>query len=139
MEQDGLEEYPEMGTTDVEAGFKLLNDVLVRPDTLGNVTVIFVSDGADNHVETIYQRLDGLFQYIPKNKKVNFITVGVGEQFPTYLAMQLRQMYHNGESNIPPVFLVYNQHVHENWKVTFNIIVKYLAHNDPVQVYGGVV
>jgi len=41
-------------------------------------------------------------------------------------------MYHNGENNIPPVFLVYNQHVHENWKVTFGVVNKYLAHNDPV-------
>jgi len=59
-----LEEYPEMGTTDVEAGFKLLNDVLNRESYIGDnyVTIIFVSDGMDNNVGTIYERLDALFQ-----------------------------------------------------------------------------
>lgn len=45
---------------------------------------------------------------VPRWKKINFITIGVGEGFPTKMAMHLRNMYHNGENNIPPVFLVYN-------------------------------
>lgn len=34
-----------MGTTDVEAGFNLLNNTLATDDTLDYVTIIFVSDG----------------------------------------------------------------------------------------------
>lgn len=49
-----------MGTTDVEAGFKLLNDCLKRDETLGYVTIIFVSDGMDNNPNSIYGRLDAL-------------------------------------------------------------------------------
>jgi len=43
-----------MGTTDVIAGFTLLNTVLNRDETLGYVTIIFVSDGMDNNPTTIY-------------------------------------------------------------------------------------
>ncbi|KRX04316.1 hypothetical protein PPERSA_03556 [Pseudocohnilembus persalinus] len=131
--EDKLDESPQMGTTDVEDGFKTLNSVLQGPNIKDYITIIFVSDGMDNNPNTIYQRLDALMNQIPRNKKINFITIGVGNQFPTYLAMQLRQMYHNGENTIPPVFLVYNQHVHENWKVTLGVVSKYLKHNAPVQ------
>lgn len=55
-----MEEHPDMGTTDVEAGFKLLNDCLKRDETLGYVTIIFVSDGMDNNPNSIYGRLDAL-------------------------------------------------------------------------------
>ncbi|KRX04318.1 hypothetical protein PPERSA_03558 [Pseudocohnilembus persalinus] len=132
-EAPSLQKQPEMGTTEVEAGFTLLNSVLMQQEVEDNITVIFVSDGQDNNQNTIFERLDKLIAYIPKYKKINFLTIGVGEQFPTYLAMQLRQMYHTGESTIPPVFLVHNQHIHENWKVTFKLVNKYLSHNSPIQ------
>jgi hypothetical protein len=36
---------------------------------------------------------------IPKGKKINFISVGVGSGFPTFIAMLLREIYHNGDEN----------------------------------------
>lgn len=65
-----------------------------------------MSDGADNNVGTLKQRLENIKIQIDKKKKINFISIGVGKEFPTFIAMQLRDMYHNGESNIPPVFLI---------------------------------
>ena len=38
--------------------------------------------------------------------KINFITIAIGNKFPTFVAMKLREMYHSGEAGLPPLFLV---------------------------------
>jgi len=34
------------------------------------------------------------------------INIGVGRGFPTFLAMQIRETYHNGDDTLPSVFLI---------------------------------
>jgi len=41
-----------------------------------------------------------------RNKKINMINIGVGRGFPTFLAMQIRETYHNGDDTLPSVFLI---------------------------------
>ena len=33
-------------------------------------------------------------------KKINFLTIAVGKGFPTFIAMTLRDTYHNGETTV---------------------------------------
>lgn len=42
----------------------------------------------------------------PAIENLNFICIGVGKGFPTFISMDLREMYHNGDKSIPPLFLV---------------------------------
>ena len=64
--------------------------------------MIFVSDGEGN--------TNGIDKIIPPPMKfVNFICVGVGKGFPTFISMQLRQQFHKGDANVPPLFLVHNE------------------------------
>ncbi len=58
-----------------------------------------MSDGADNAPSTLKKRLLEMGTEIPKGKKINFISVGVGSGFPTFIAMLLREIYHNGDEN----------------------------------------
>ena len=37
---------------------------------------------------------------------VNFICLGVESGFPTFLSMNLRKLYHNGDEAIPPLYLI---------------------------------
>ena len=39
---------------------------------------------------------------------ITFLCVGIGLGFPTFLSMELRQVFHNGNQNIPPLFLANN-------------------------------
>jgi hypothetical protein len=38
------------------------------------------------------------------------LCIGVGSGFPTFLAMKARELYHNGDQNVPPVFLIENSY-----------------------------
>lgn len=51
--------------------------------------------------------------------KINFLTVGVGSGFPTTIAMSLRNLYHTGEVNIPPLFLLEKTLDTECWTENF--------------------
>ena len=75
-----------------------------------NVTVIFVSDGADSCSGTLEKRLADLktisSQVLNKNLIINFLCVAVGVGFPTFIAMRLREIFHSGDSNTPSLFLI---------------------------------
>ncbi|CAK72864.1 unnamed protein product (macronuclear) [Paramecium tetraurelia] len=43
---------------------------------------------------------------MPKVKNLNFICLGIGNEFPTRVSMSLRALYHTGNFSIPPVFIV---------------------------------
>ena len=47
-------------------------------------------------------------QNIKNSKKINFIVVGVGSEFPTFIAMKLREIFHNGDPLIPLLYLFDN-------------------------------
>jgi len=53
---DRVQDY-EGGGTEIEAGFRLLNDQLKLSKTKDNITILFVSDGADNNSATLSKRL----------------------------------------------------------------------------------
>ena len=61
---------------------------------------MFVSDGEGSFSKEIINKTR------PEIKNLNFICIGVGKGFPTFIAMNLREMYHNGDRSIPPLFLV---------------------------------
>ena len=86
-----------------------------------NFTIIFVSDGGDNNQHTIAERLQAQSVNIPDISLLNitFLCVGVGAGFPTFLAMKAREIYHNGDQNIPPVFLIENSYSEEEWNTNF--------------------
>lgn len=37
---------------------------------------------------------------------LNFICLGIQSDFPTFLAMRLRQLYHKGDYTIPALYLI---------------------------------
>ena len=43
-----------------------------------------------------------------KNTKItiNFLCIGIGKDFPTFVALKLREKYHNGDNSIPAIFLI---------------------------------
>lgn len=56
-----------MGCTEIEAGFKELNKVLSRKGYVEDcVTIIFVSDGADNRSNSIEARMEYMRKDIEK-------------------------------------------------------------------------
>jgi len=42
---------------------------------------------------------------------LNFLCMGVGSNFPTKLALALKDKYHRGNPNIPPVYLIDNDEI----------------------------
>jgi hypothetical protein len=52
-------------------------------------------------------------------KQINFISIGVGLSFPTFLSMEVRKIYHNGDDTITPVFLIANPAQESQWKENF--------------------
>jgi hypothetical protein len=68
------------------------------------VTVLFISDGQDNYQEKLEERLSRLNNN--HHHYLNFICLGIKSEFPTFLAMRLRQLYHRGDPNVPAVYLV---------------------------------
>lgn len=75
----------------------------------------FISDGNDNDLNSLDKRLTEIMKKVNTKKKINFLTIGVGKSFPTFVAMKLREMYHNGETNLPPVFLIEDTMNEEHW------------------------
>jgi len=70
-----------------------------------NITVIFISDGQDNNLNTLNERMDRL-KGNEDDRKINFICLGIQSGFPTFLSMRLRQLYHRGDDAIPALYLV---------------------------------
>ena len=60
------------------------------------ITVIFISDGRDDRTSSLEKRMN---ESLKGNKRlrINFLCLGVGKNFPTFISMKLREKYHNGE------------------------------------------
>jgi hypothetical protein len=69
------------------------------------IKVIFISDGQDNEVATLKTRLSKL-KRVNSHQSVTFMCLGIQSEFPTVVAMQLRDIYHTGDPNCPSVFLI---------------------------------
>ena len=112
------------GGTNITKAFELFESKL---DELPNdkiVTVLFVSDGRDNNISGLEKRLKKLNGNITK-RKINFLTLGIGEQFPTFIAMKLRELYHHGDETIPAVFLI-EYATEKAFTIKFELLKKYM-------------
>ncbi len=66
--------------------------------------MIFISDGDDNHAGTLEERMKTLSGN--QNLKINFLCLGIGKEFPTFISMRLREKYHSGDEQIPAIFMI---------------------------------
>ena len=93
------------GGTNITCGFELLDKKLKKTDPSISITLIFVSDGDDNNQATLANRINNLLGH--RNKfNISFLCLGVGKEFPTRVALRLRQKYHNGDPSVPAIFLI---------------------------------
>ena len=70
-----------------------------------DINVIFISDGQDNDVKTLTDRLAKL-RNLNKRQTLTFMCLGILNEFPTFVSMRLREIYHTGDPNCPSVFLI---------------------------------
>jgi len=92
-------------STDILRAFAALEKKLETLPQDTSVTVIFISDGQDNDVRSLENRLQRL-NGNPKKIYINFLCLGIEAGFPTFLSMKLREKYHTGDPTIPAVFLI---------------------------------
>ncbi|EAR97525.1 VWA domain CoxE-like protein (macronuclear) [Tetrahymena thermophila SB210] len=128
---ENINQY-DCSSTNIVGGFEVLNEMLQRPSMGNNVTVVFISDGQDDNNSTLPNRITKL--KITHQKKINFISIGVGSGFPTFVAMNLRDIYHNGESSLPPVFLIENTNEQSVWSSTFESLLPYTFHSAKISI-----
>lgn len=64
------------------------------------MTILFVSDGQGSYDE---KEIRKNFNHIIN---LNFICIGVGNNFPTRISMDLRALYHTGNLAIPSIFII---------------------------------
>ncbi|KAL4480346.1 hypothetical protein ABPG74_020862 [Tetrahymena malaccensis] len=93
------------GMTAIPEAFKMFETVLDSIPVNESVTAIFISDGQDNNLNTLEERMKKL-KGNHENRKINFICLGIQSGFPTFLSMRLRQLYHQGDENIPALYLI---------------------------------
>ncbi|CAK90707.1 unnamed protein product (macronuclear) [Paramecium tetraurelia] len=127
-----IEDHGE-GTTEIVPAFELLETEIVKVPKNHNITVIFISDGQDNHVNTIEQRMKQRLKGNVQKRNINFICLGIEDEFPTFLAMQLRQLYHKGDPQIPALYLI--EHASEQaFHNKFEIMKRYFYSTKMLQV-----
>lgn len=100
-----ISSYENTGTNLFNAFEKLEDEINAIP-VKNNVTVIFLSDGQDTNDILVIDKIDTLKGCKNSSRIINFITVGIGKQFPQNLAIKLRQKYHNGDETMPVNFPV---------------------------------
>ncbi|CAK71167.1 unnamed protein product (macronuclear) [Paramecium tetraurelia] len=93
------------GGTEIVPAFQTMETELQKVPIQNNITVIFISDGQDNNVRTIDERMKKLGGNT-QNRNINFICLGVESGFPTNISMNLRQLYHRGDPQIPAIYLI---------------------------------
>ncbi len=96
-----------------------------------SITVIFISDGQDNNTRTLEERMKKLKGNT--NLKINFLCLGVGKGFPTFISMRLREKYHNGDEQIPAIFMI--EYVSEKaYTIKFELLKNYFSFNVERQI-----
>lgn len=102
--EDKIEKHGGGGTT-IDSGFQYFEqNVLPKIPQSTELKIIFISDGQDNMLTTLQRRLDKLGGN--QNRDISFMCLGVLSGFPTFISMQLRQLYHTGDSTVPSIFLI---------------------------------
>ncbi len=92
------------GGTNITAAFELMDQKIAELDKRQSVTVLFISDGQDNNIDSLEHRLQKLRGN--QGRMVTFICLGIQSQFPTFISMYLRDLYHNGVSSVPALYLI---------------------------------
>lgn len=93
------------GGTNITAAFNVLEKEMENIPKETPLTVIFISDGQDsnlNALERKFKELKGNYN----RRRLNFICLGIGSSFPTFLSMRLREKYHKGDETLPAIFLI---------------------------------
>ena len=93
------------GSTKIPEAFQFFETQIEKIPKDATINVVFVSDGDDDNMKTVEERCGAMLKGA-KDRRVNFICLGIQSGFPTFLAMKLRQIYHTGDKNIPAVFLI---------------------------------
>jgi hypothetical protein len=123
------------GGTNITVAFEAFEAKLKTLPLGSHVTALFISDGQDNHLNTLetrFSKLNGNPGHI-----INFVCLGVGAGFPTFISMKLRELYHNGQGDLPAIFLI----EYPSEKAFFNkfeSMRQYFAHNSQVKVHPAV-
>ncbi|CAD8065742.1 unnamed protein product [Paramecium sonneborni] len=117
------------GGTDITIAFSELNKLLYSLKQKKNVTVLFVSDGQGSFTKDLINKSR------PEIQNLNFICIGVGKGFPTFIAMDLREMYHNGDRSIPSLFLVNTTQGNQdkNFEIEMLTAAQYMKHQTPIK------
>jgi len=89
------------GGTNIPSGFILMDKILSTYSLNIDVTILFISDGQDNNINTLETRMRELKGNC--GRRVSLICLGILKNFPTFLSMNLREFYHNGDNSIPAV------------------------------------
>jgi hypothetical protein len=121
------------GGTNITEGFIKLEEELAKLPNDSSVTVVFISDGEDNNQGTLEERMSKLKGNSGSTKRINFICIGVGSGFPTFISMRLREKYHNGDDTLPAIFLI--EHVSEKaYTIKFEAIRPFLKSGQKVSI-----
>lgn len=91
--------------TDIYKAFEHFETMLEEIPKEQPVVVLFISDGGHNvggDIKSLLPKLKGN----KDNRKINFLCLGVGKSFPTYISMTLREKYHTGDQTLPAIFLI---------------------------------
>lgn len=113
------------GGTNITSGFVKLDEELKLLPPKSNITVIFISDGEDNNIGSLQARMSEL-EGNDGTRRINFICIGVGPGFPTFISMKLREKYHNGDETLPAIFLI--EHISEKaYTIKFEAIRPFLS------------
>lgn len=70
-----------------------------------SITAIFISDGQDSYANTLETRMKKL-KGNHTSRPINFICLGIQSGFPTFISMRLRELFHNGDDNVPALYLI---------------------------------
>ncbi|CAD8160045.1 unnamed protein product [Paramecium octaurelia] len=120
------------GGTNITIAFEELNKLLYSLKQKQNVTVLFVSDGQGDFSKEFINKTR------PAIDNLNFICIGVGKGFPTFISMDLREMYHNGDRSIPPLFLVDIQDgdlpLDQRFQIEMLSAAEYMKHQKQIKI-----
>ena len=94
------------GGTNLPRAFELFEKKLNELPEKTNLTVLFISDGKDNNEKLCLRKLEKLKGNDNNKRFINFLTLGIGKNFPTSISMKLREKYHNGDESLPAIFLI---------------------------------
>ena len=95
------------------------------------ISVLFISDGLDNNKVLCEKRLSKL-KGNPK-QKINFLCLGIGKDFPTYISLKMREKYHTGDESIPAIFLIeYPSEI--AFKNKFSVLKDFLTMNAKINI-----